>query len=492
MAYERLTAQDASFLHVESEHQPMHVGSLALLDGAPFRDEKGRFKLDDARAIIAGRLFLAPRFRRKIMWVPLEQGRPVWVDDERFDLSYHVRLTALPAPGSDEQLLALFSRLQGHLLDRRRPLWELWFVEGLADDKVALIQKTHHCLVDGISGVDVATVLLDLEPNPQRSEPPPWSPEPAPSPRQLLVPSLVERATEPAEIARSARAAVRGPSQVFERVVNMGKTIAATAASVPQMPWNVPVSPHRRWVPARVPISRVKAIKDGATAAELTAGRCSVNDVVLAACTGALRSFLLEREIDTDDVVLKAMVPVSMRSDDERGALGNRVSMVPAELPVTEADPLWRLRLAHDNMAELKSSGVALGGDDFMRMTNYLPPTILSIASRLMVRAQAMNLTITNVPGPQFPLYCMGAEVLEAFPYVPVVDGMALTIAVLSYNGQLGFGITGDRDVLPDIDLIGVAIEAAFVELEDAVLAKQPKPKAAAKAKAEVAEDAGA
>ncbi|MGI8663176.1 MAG: WS/DGAT/MGAT family O-acyltransferase [Acidimicrobiales bacterium] len=477
MAYERLTAQDASFLHVEDEHQPMHVGSLAILDGAPFRDEHGRFKLEEARNIIDSRLFMAPRFRKKVMWVPLEQGRPVWVDDEGFDLSFHVRLTALPAPGTEAQLLALFSRLQGHQLDRGRPLWELWFVEGLADDKVALIQKTHHCLVDGISGVDVATVLLDLEAHPPRTEAPPWHPEPPPSGRQLLVQSLVERATEPAEIVRSARAALRGPSQAAERVVNMGKTVVATATtSVPQMPWNVAVSPQRRWVPARVPIARVKAIKDVATAAKLTPGRCSLNDVVLAACAGALRSFLLEREVDIDDLVLKAMVPVSMRTDDERGALGNRVSMVAAELPVCEADPLWRLRHVHDNMAELKASGVALGGDDFMRMTNYLPPTILSIASRLMVRAQAMNLTITNVPGPQFPLYCMGAEVLEAFPYVPVVDGMALTIAVLSYNGQLGFGVTGDRDVLPDLDHIASAIEEAFIELEDASGAKRPKP----------------
>src|SRR3954467_14653078 len=205
MAYERLSAQDTTFLHIENPTQPQHVGSLALCEAAPFFDADGQFKLDEARELIAGRLHLVPRFRKKLMTVAFEQGRPVWVDDEAFDLAYHVRLTALPAPGNEVQLKALFGRLQGHLLDRNRPLWELWFVEGLHHDRIALIQKTHHALVDGISGVDVATVLLDLTPEPTVLETPDWMPEPPPSSQQLLTESVLQRATEPVEMARSVR-----------------------------------------------------------------------------------------------------------------------------------------------------------------------------------------------------------------------------------------------------------------------------------------------
>ena len=469
MAYERLSAQDTTFLHIESPTQPQHVGSLALFESAPFFDAKGQFKLDEARDLIAGRLHLVPRFRKKLMTVALDQGRPVWVDDGAFDLAYHVRLTALPAPGTEDQLKALFSRLQGHLLDRHRPLWELWFVEGLRNDRVALIQKTHHALVDGISGVDVATVLLDLTPEPTVIDAPPWTPETPPTPQQLLAESIFERATEPAEMVRSVRAALRGPRQVVERISGVGRTLASTVQRPPEMPWNVPISAHRRWENARVPLEQVKHVRELATSSSLTAGRCSINDVVVAACSGALRAFLETRDVPVDGLVLRAMIPVSMRSADEAGSLGNRVSMVPADLPVGEADPLWRLRIAHDNMSELKASGAAVAGDDLIRMTSYLPPTVLALASRLLVRNVAVNTTITNVPGPQFPLYCMGAKMLEAFPYVGIVDGMALTIAVLSYDGNLGFGITGDRDVLPDLALLAGAIEDAFAELAEAV-----------------------
>jgi WS/DGAT/MGAT family acyltransferase len=217
----------------------------------------------------------------------------------------------------------------------------------------------------------------------------------------------------------------------------------------------------------------VKTIREVATSSKLTAGRCSINDVVLAACTGSLRAFLQQRDIDVSELTLKAMVPVSMRGGDEEGMLGNRVSMVPADLPVHEPDPLWRLRYVHENMAELKASGLAVAGDDLVKMTNYLPPTVLGMASRLLARNLGVNTTITNVPGPQFPLYCMGAELLEAFPYVGIVDGMGLTIALLSYNGQLGFGITGDRDLLPDLDVIASGVQDAVDELEAAVTAKK-------------------
>ncbi len=466
MAYERLSAQDATFLHIEDEHQPQHVGSLGLFEAGPLLDSEGRFRIEELRAAVGARLDLIPRFRQKLMTVPLDQGRPVWVDDDRFDLSYHVRLTALPTPGSEEQLKALFARLQAHLLDRRRPLWELWFVEGLVGDRVAIIQKTHHCLIDGISGVDVATVLLDTTPEPAPVVVSDWVPEPPPDRRSLLRESLVERTTEPTEMIRSARALLRFPRQAADGVAKVAMAVVSGAAATPHTPWNVPISPHRRWELARVPLAQVKAIKDMATSSQLTSDGCSVNDVVLAACTGALRAFLIERGVPVEDLELKAMVPVSMRSEEETGALGNRVSMVPAVLPVSEVDARWRLRFVHDNMAELKESGLAVGADDLIRMTNYLPPTVLGVASRLLTRSLAVNTTITNIPGPQFPLYCQGARMLEAFPYVGIIDNMALTIAVVSYDGSLGFGITGDRDILPDLDRVAQFLTDAVDELE--------------------------
>jgi diacylglycerol O-acyltransferase / wax synthase len=469
MSYERLSAQDAMFLHVEDEHQPMHVGSLALFEGAPFFDESGRFRIDEARAVIAGRMHLVPRFRKRLMFVPLDQGRPVWVDDDNFDLAYHVRLTALPRPGSEEQLKALVGRLQGQRLDRRRPLWELWFVEGVAGDRVAIVQKTHHCLVDGISGVDVATVLLDLEPTPPPVEAQPWEPEPAPAPAQLLVESLVERATDPVEAARSLRAALRGPQQLVDRVAAVGRAVTAAGSSAPKAPWNERISPHRRFEVARVPFAQVKSIKDRAADLAVEGERITVNDVVVAACAGALRGFLQSREEPVDDLVLRAMVPVSVRSEAERGALGNKVSMMTADLPVGEPSPTERLRAVHASIRSARESGQAVGAQTIISLLDYAPPTLVSMASRLTVRSRAVNLTITNVPGPQFPLYCAGARMLEAFPYVPIVDGQGLTIGIVSYDGQLAFGLTGDRDLLPDLAVLAEAVEKSFAELAEAV-----------------------
>lgn len=480
MPYERLSAQDSMFLHIEKPQQPQHVGSLGIMEGGTLFDGDGRFRLDEIRQIIGERLHLVPRFRRRLMTVPFDQGRPVWVDDEDFDLAYHVRLTALPTPGSEAQLLALFERIQSHLLDRRRPLWELWFVEGLAGGRVASIQKTHHCLVDGISGVDVATVIFDLSPDVVRHDPPRWVPEPPPAGTQLLLESLVERAVEPAELVRSVRAALRGPRQLLENAMAASKDVAdavsSNAAQAPKTPWNVPIGPHRRWRPLRVPIADAKAIKDAASASDRIPGRVSLNDVVLAAVGTGLRRLLHERGQDTAGLQLRAMVPVTMRASDERSAaaadggaaLGNRVSMMNAQLDLGPDDAAARLHGVVDGMRALKESGAAVGADLLMQMGNYAPPTVFAIASRLLIRSRAVNLTITNVPGPQFPLYCMGARTEEAFPYVGVVDGQALTVAVLSYDGQLGFGITGDRDVLPDIDLLVEGIAAGFDDLKAA------------------------
>ena len=476
MGYERLTAQDASFLHLETPTSPMHVGSLGLFEAAPFLDGAGRFRLDDARRLIASRLPGVPRFRKKLMAVPLGQGRPVWVDDPDFDLGYHVRLTALPRPGTEEQLKTLMSRLQAQPLDRRRPLWELWFVEGIAGDRVAIIQKTHHALVDGISGVDVATVLLDLEPKdaPSASEVPEWEAEPPPSSSQLFASTMVERATEPAEVVRTLRATLRGPRQAVETAREVGRAIQAVGStSAPRMPFNDRVGPHRRFEVARVSLDDVKQVK--------TAAGATVNDVVLAIVAGGLRHFLDIRGIDTTDLMLRTMVPVSVRDESERMKLGNRVSAMVAELPVGIADPMERVRTVSAQMRDLKESRQAVGAEVLASLLEFAPPTVLNLAARLVPRQRSVNLVVTNVPGPQLPLYCMGARMLEAFPYVGVADNLGLVVGLVSYDAQLGFGLSGDRDLLPDLHVLAEGIEKAAAELADA--AAPPKPARARRAR---------
>ncbi|MBV8160211.1 MAG: wax ester/triacylglycerol synthase family O-acyltransferase, partial [Acidimicrobiia bacterium] len=376
MAYDRLTGLDASFLHLESEAQPMHVGSLAVFEGPPFFDDAGRFRLEEAREVISSRLHLVPRFRKKIMTVPFGQGRPVWVDDHDFDLNYHVRLTALPKPGSEEQLKTLMGRLQSTVLDRRRPLWELWFVEGLEGDRVAIIQKTHHALVDGISGVDVATVLLDFEPHPEPVTAPNWTPATAPQPMELLRDSVVERVTVPAEMVRSARAAVRGPRRVLDRVGKAAQTLAAMGSLAPRTPLNVAVGPHRRVEFVRADLAPVKEAKQtlGAT----------VNDVVLAAVAGGLRHFLEARGEAVDGLTLKAFVPVSVRDDSQRMALGNKVAGIVVDLPVGVVDPAERVQLVGAQTRLLKESRQAVGAEVLTGLADYAPATLFSLAARLM------------------------------------------------------------------------------------------------------------
>lgn len=464
MAYQRLSAQDTSFLHIEGPDAPMHVGSLVLMEAAPFVDDAGRFRIEDVRALVERRLSLVPRFRQKLLEVPFGQGRPVWVDDDRFDLSFHVRLTALPRPGTEEQLRALMGRIQSSALDRRRPLWELWFVEGVEGDRVALIHKAHHAMVDGVASVDVATLLFDLEPSPpETDEPDEWEPAPAPTPAQLLAETLVERAMEPAELARTMRAAMRGPKAAMEAARDIGRAVQAVGAvDAPRLPFNAPVGPHRRFEMARADLETVRAIK--------SAAGCTVNDAVLAVVAGALRRFLESVDVPVDGLTVKTLVPVSVRADAEHGdTLGNRVAAVVAELPVGEPDPVERLRTIAASLVALKDSGQAVGVERLNQLLDYAPPTMLGLAARLIPLQRAVNLVVTNVPGPQVPLYCMGAQLLEIFPYVGIADSIGLVVAVVSYDGGLGFGITGDRDLLPDLPALAEAIEKSVAELAQAL-----------------------
>jgi len=458
--YDRLTALDASFLHMERLEYPMHVGAMSILEGAPFVDETGRFRIEEARNLVLSRLPLMPRFRRRLMTVPYDQGRPIWIDDDRFDITYHVRLTALPRPGSWEQLVALTTRVQENLLDRDRPLWEIWFVEGLEGGHVGLIQKTHHSLIDGVSGVDVATLLLDVSPEYQRPEVPDWTAEPAPSSSQLLVDTLYERITEPAEIVRSVRSLLRVPRRAIELMSDFARsmsTLVTRDAIAPRTSINAQTGRHRRLSVVRVPLSEIKEIRAG------LAG--TVNDVLLTGVAGGLRRVFLQREDDTEGLHLRALCPVSVRSDDQRGALGNKVSAMFVNLPVDDRNAVDRLHAISAQTADLKERHQALGAEILLSMSDYIAPTLMSLAARIVHRQPFINLVVTNVPGPQFPLYMMGARLLEAYPIVPLTRNLTVVVGILSYDGTLHFGLWADRDAFADLEILAGGIDDAFAEL---------------------------
>jgi WS/DGAT/MGAT family acyltransferase len=461
--YDRLSGLDASFLHLETAETPMHVGSLAIFEGAPFFDESGRFRLAAVRGLVASRLHLIPRFRMRLMPVPMEQGRPIWVDDDRFDIAYHVRLTALPKPGTWDQLLTLTGRIETQTLDRSHPLWELWFVEGLEGGRVGLVQKTHHALVDGVSGVDVATVLLDVSPEPTIPDPPAWIPRPAPSATRLLRDTLVERSTEPTEIARSVRGLARAPQRAIARTGQVAGAIRSLFDGSPIAPrtsFNVPVGRRRRFTGVRVPLDDVKAIRavTGAT----------VNDVVLAGVAGALRARLLGRGEEVPES-LRVLCPVSVRDESEHLHLGNRVSAMFVELPVGDADPVARLDRIRRETRDLKDREQAAGAAFVLDLAQYAAPTLLGLAARLVHHQPFVNLVVTNVPGPQVPLFCLGARMLEAYPMVPLSRNLSLGVAILSYCGFLHFGLLVDADVWPDLGDLARDVEAAFTTLRQAV-----------------------
>jgi diacylglycerol O-acyltransferase len=453
---DRLTGLDSSFLHLERDSAHMHVAGCMVFEGvAPTYDELVEQ--------IVSRLHLVPRYRQRLAFVPFGQGRPVWVDDPHFNVKFHVRHTALPRPGGEEQLKRLAGRVFSQALDRGRPLWELWMVEGLSDDRFAILSKTHHALVDGVSGVDIATVLFDTSPEPMPVAAPEhkWVPRPLPSSAQLLADSLLERATVPAEIVRGVRATLRGPRHVAERMTRALGGVGAMAKvglqAAPPSPFNVRIGPHRRFTWVRGELNEFKAVKNALGG--------TVNDVVLAVVAGALGRYLRLHGEPTDDLVLKAMVPVSVRADVERGALGNRVAAMWTGLPVGLSDPVQRLLTIAREMDGIKESSQAVGAQVLTELTGFAPPTIMAQAARLQARQRLFNLVVTNVPGPQFPLYMLSRRLEAMYPMVPLAENQALGIAIMSYNGQLNFGLNADYDALPDLEALAEELRAAIEEL---------------------------
>jgi diacylglycerol O-acyltransferase len=456
MSSDRLTGLDASFLHLEDGASHMHVAGVMIFEGSPP-------PYDDLLEAIERRLGLVPRYRQRLAFVPLGQGRPRWVDDPHLNLRYHVRSTALPAPGSEQQLKDLAGRVFAQQLDRDKPLWEIWMVDGLEGDRFAMLSKTHHALVDGISGVDIMSVLFDTSPEPaapadtgER-----WLPRPLPSPAQLLAEALLERATVPTEIVRSVRAVLRGPRRVAESVrdaaVGVGAMAWAGLNPAPATPYNKPIGPHRRYTWVRANLADLKAIKN-----ELGG---TVNDAVLATVAGALGKHMRRRGMNTDGVELKAMVPVSVRADVERGALGNRVAAMMAPLPVWCQEPVARLDIVREELKGLKSGGQAVGAQVLTQLSGFAPATVMGQASRVMARQRFFNVVVTNVPGPQIPLYLAGKRMIDTFPMVPLAKNQALGVALLSYAGRINFGLVGDYDLLWDLDDFAIDVQDALAEL---------------------------
>jgi diacylglycerol O-acyltransferase / wax synthase len=459
MQGERLSGLDASFLHLEDDSAHMHVASAIVFEGkAPAYVELLEH--------IERRLHLVPRFRQRLAFVPLGQGRPRWVDDPHLNLRYHLRHSGLPAPGSEQQLRDLAGRVFAQPLDRDKPLWELFLVDGLEGDRFALLSKTHHALVDGISGVDIVTVLFDTQPEPAAPADPgtPWLPRPLPTQAQLLGEALVERATVPAEAARSLRAVFRAPRRIAREAVNTAAGLGAMAwaglSPAPPSPYNRQIGPHRRFTWVRANLVDVKAIKN-----ELGG---TVNDVVLTVVAGALGRHLRRRGVATEGLELKAMVPVSVRSAGSVDELGNQVAAMMAPLPVWCQDPVARQQIVRQSMEHVKDSGQAVGAQAITEMSGFAPPTIMGQAARLMSRQRFFNLVITNVPGPQIPLYLLGRRLVDPFPLVPLAKNQGLGIAILSYDGRMDFGVVGDYDVMYDLDDFAVDLHESLAQLAEA------------------------
>jgi diacylglycerol O-acyltransferase / wax synthase len=453
---DRLTAIDASFLAQEGPAAHMHVGAVLVFEGpAP--------AFEDFANHIRGRLHLVPRYRHKLAFPPLESGRPLWVDDPSFNLEYHVRHTALPAPGTEEQLRALAARIHSQALDRTKPLWETWLVQGLEGGRFALISKNHHALVDGIAGVDLMTVLFDLGrvPQPTPHEDAPWRPRRTPSGLDMAARGLRGLARIPVAAATQAGGAARHPVHALESTREaleaLGEVVRAALDRAPETPLNVPIGPHRRLVFVRGDLEDFKRVKN--------AFGGTVNDVVLAVVAGALQAWLRSRGVRTEGLELRALVPVSIRARDQHHHMGNRIAAMRGPLPVYVQDPVARLRVVSQAMEGLKDSKQAMGAEMLSSLEALATPTILAQASRLNFSTRLFNLLVTNVPGPQFPLYVLGRRLEDLFPVAFLPTRHALAVAIMSYDGRMDFGLLGDYDAMPDLEALGEMVEGSLREL---------------------------
>ena len=456
---DRMNPLDASFLYLENGTTHMHIASCALFEGpAP--------GFDELVSLLAGKLPLVRRYRQRVRFVPLDLGRPVWVDAPDFDVDYHVRHTALPPPGGEAELEHLMGRLMSQELDRSKPLWEAWMVEGLQGGRWAVISKVHHCMVDGVAGVDLISLMLDPTPTPAPLPADDWRPEPEPSTARLVTDALANVATSPAEQIRAARGLIQAPGRTVRRALDVAAGLRSYGAALrPTPPTSLDgsIGPHRRWTCARATLDDVRVVRRALGG--------TVNDVVLATITSGFRQLIVARGEDPAHVALRTLVPVSVRTESARGIFDNRVSAIFFDLPVHIADPVERLAAVRAEMQRLKASHEAEAGEALMALVGTIPPTLTARATRLAARVltrvqqRSMNTVTTNVPGPPLPLYAAGREMIEYLPFVPLGPGVRIGVAILSYNGKLAFGVTGDRDSATDIAVVADGIEAEMTAL---------------------------
>ena len=453
---DRLSPLDASFLHVETDTNNMAIASLAIFEGPAPRYE-------EILGLFASKLHLVPRYRQTVRFVPYDLGRPVWVDDPHFNLQYHVRHTAIPSPGSPEQVRRLMGRVMSQQLDRQKPLWEAWVAEGIGGgERWGVIPKNHHCMVDGVSGTDLLTVIMDDRPDPEPLGPEPWEPERQPGSGELLADAVRERVTSPYEIARSLRASLRTPRRLGQSLRDLGEglwSFTRLQRTGLGTGLNGPIGPHRRWSWAETTLDKIKQIRK--------AHGGTVNDVVLAAITRGFRELLQSRGEKVSGHVVRTLVPVSVRRPDQRGELNNRVSSMFADLPVGIEDPLDRLAFLKSEMTELKESKMAVAVEELTSLSGFAPPVLLAQGARFFARLPQQNVqtVTTNVPGPQHPLYACGRRMVSVYPFVPLGSGVRIGVAIFSYAGQLGFGVTGDYETAPDIQILCDGIERGIEEL---------------------------
>jgi diacylglycerol O-acyltransferase / wax synthase len=453
---ERLTALDASFLYLDAPDAPMHVGGVLVL-------ETPAGGLEALARLVSARLALVPRYRQRVVEVPGNLANPVWADDPEFDVDYHVRRSGLPRPGTEEQLCALVSRVTAQPLDRDRPLWELYLVDGLVGDRVAVITKTHPALVDGLSAIDIGQVLLDPEPDPPEPAADDWHPRPLPAAPELVWQALEQYARRPSSLLDTAREALSDVRTTTARVSAASRGLLRAARSAvlaaPRSSLNVPAGRQRRVAIARLDLDALKRLRAGYGG--------TVNDVLLAVVTGALREFLLSRgQAVVSSTSVRALVPVSVRGDEDLEP-GPTVSSFLVDLPVGEPNPRVRLTRISFAMRGVAAHGQAVGADSLIALTGFAPPTLHALGARAArgLSRRLFNLVVTNVPGPQVPLYAAGARMLEVFPVVPLARGQGLSIGMTSYAGRVFVGLNADQDSVGDVDVLADLIEQELDEL---------------------------
>jgi diacylglycerol O-acyltransferase / wax synthase len=458
---DRMSATDAGFYFAESENTPLHVGSVAVFDGpAP--------SYGDLVRLLLSKLPLVPRYRQRVKTVPLQLGRPLWVDDPHFQILYHVRHTAVPKPGGDDQLRNLAGRVLGQRLDMAKPLWEVWLVEGLEDDRWAIISKVHHCMVDGVAGSDLMQLIFDLQPDAPHDEPREWTPRRNPGSLATAAGALADAVAHPLRQLASVPS-LGGVRTSVGQLAGQTRTLASTVPSVAKQAvtptarsLNGPVGPHRRWAWSEAQVDELRAVRSALGG--------TVNDIVLAAIARGFRDLLKGRgELSSQKLVVRSMVPVSVRRPGERGALDNRISAVFVDLPVGDPDPVARLQAIRGQMDEYKRGMQALDARSIIAMGDFVAPTLLTLGVRAAMQAGQLwtQAVTTNVPGPRVPLYVLGRRMVAAHAYVPIGAGARVSIGIFSYLNTMTFGINADFDAFPDIDTLSGGIRAGIDELLD-------------------------